>query len=67
MEGIDPETLRQMGRQALRNLLDSQYAYIRELLDNDAAFSPGLLSKTRAQLRTSVQGLHDLGVEAMRE
>jgi hypothetical protein len=67
MDGIDPEKLRQMGEQALRNLLDTQRAYIQELLDNDDAFAPEQLAKTREQLRISIAALHELGVEAIRK
>ncbi len=45
MDRIDPEHLREMGRKALRNLLDTQHSYIRELLDDDAALHPGSFDK----------------------
>lgn len=67
MDDLDPERLREMGKRALRNLLDTQHAYVRELLDDDGAFAPEHLAKTRAQLRISAGALRDLGVEALRE
>ena len=60
MDRIDPEHLREMGRKALRNLLDTQHSYIRELLDDDDRV------RTLVQASTNTRAASNLGARSTR-
>jgi hypothetical protein len=67
MDRIDPEKLKKMGKAALQSLHDRYSANALHLLDEDAAFAPENLSKTRASLRDALLILRELAAEAQRE